>query len=93
MQNLSDIPSDQSIPSAQEAKRLEALRRFEILDTLPEQSYEDIAYLASHSPPRRVRWLPFYAGAPLVTSDGAALGTQRTIDVLPCNLRRCVRSR
>ena len=49
MQNLSDIPSDQSIPSAQEAKRLEALRRFEILDTLPEQSYEDIAYLASHA--------------------------------------------
>lgn len=148
MQNLSDNPSDQSPPSAQEAKRLESLRRFEILDTLPEQSYDDIVYLASHichtpialitliddhrqwfkakigidisetqrcwsfcdhaiRTPDHLMVVPdaqkdprfadnpfvtaeqgvrFYAGMPLVTSDGAALGALCVVDTSPREL-------
>lgn len=152
MQNPSDNsstdPADGSTPIAPEARRLEALQRFEIVDTLPEQGYEDIALLASHicrtpialvslidgerqwfkakigldvsQTPRRWSFcehairdpdqlmlvpdakndprfcnnplvtssphIRFYAGAPLVTSDGEALGTLCVIDILPREL-------
>ena len=148
MQNSSDNSADQSTPAALEAKRLEALRRLKILDTLPEQSYEDIAFLASHicrtpialvslidgerqwfkakvgmeasetprswsfcdhaiRDPDHLMLVPdakndarfssnplvtssphirFYAGAPLTTSDGQALGTLCVIDILPRDL-------
>jgi hypothetical protein len=31
-----------------EPDRLEALRRYEVLDTLPEQDYDDLTQLAAH---------------------------------------------
>lgn len=148
MQKSSDNPDNQNILSTREAKRLEALQRFHILDTLPEQGFEDIALLASHichtpmalvslvdgerqwfkakvgilpseTPrswsfcdhairrPDQLMVVPdamkdarfsdnplvvssphirFYAGAPLVTSGGEALGTLCVIDILPREL-------
>src|SRR5208282_4318302 len=130
-----------------EAARLEALRRYAILDTLPEQEFDDLARLAAlicgtpialvsfvdadrqwfkakvglrlSETPRdhsfcahallkpdvlvipdtladeRFRWNPlvtgephirFYAGAPLVTQDGHALGTICVTDTVPRDL-------
>ncbi|MCA1631732.1 MAG: GAF domain-containing sensor histidine kinase [Acidobacteria bacterium] len=135
------VPSD-------EAQRLDALRRCEVLDTAPEAAFDDIAHLAAHicgTPVALVslvdenrQWfkarvgldvseLPrdwafcahailqhtglfvvsdaledecfarnplvrgepgirFYAGVPLVTSDGHALGTLCVIDFIPRTL-------
>jgi len=153
MQNSSDnfsnhdtAMSDHS--SAVETRRLARLRDMEILDSLPEEAYEDIALLASHicrtpialvslldekrqwfkakvgmeasETPRSWSFcehaiqkpgelmvvsdarndsrfadnplvnaaphIRFYAGAPLVTEDGTALGTLCVIDVLPREL-------
>lgn len=132
---------------ADEAKRLETLRSFEVLDTVPEKAYDDIAFLASHIagtplslvnlidadrqwfkarlgvfPSEVARDLAFcgyailqpdrllevpdakadprfarhpdvvsgkiagYAGQPLVTSDGTALGTLCVFSDRPINL-------
>lgn len=135
-------------PKPAEQSRLEALQRYRVLDTLPEQSYEDLALLASaicgtpvalvslvdesrqwfkariglplqETPrtvsfcdhairnPREVMVVPdatvdprfqsnplvtggpgirFYAGAPLVTDEGHALGTICVIDHVPRQL-------
>jgi len=130
-----------------EPKRLEALRRYRVLDTPPEQPFEDLASLASHicgapialislvdedrqwfksrvdfaaaETPRDIAFcahaisgrdvlvvpdatadrrfaenpmvlrdpkIRFYAGAPLVTSDGYALGTICVMDRKPRTL-------
>lgn len=132
-----------------EAARLEALRRYQILDTEPERSFDDLALLASHicgTPMALItlvdadrQWfksrigvsitetaravsfcthaiqhrdlfivpdarhderfcqnpfvtggpeIRFYAGAPLVTPDGHALGTLCVLDRLPRTLSR-----
>ena len=130
-----------------EPERLEALRRYRVLDTPPEEAFEDLAYLASHicgtpislvslvdserqwfkaklnferqetpreeafcahailgkdlfivpdaSADRRFAANPmvageggirFYAGAPLITSDGFAVGTLCVMDRKPRRL-------
>jgi formate hydrogenlyase transcriptional activator len=38
----------QASPTADERDRLKALRRYDVLDTLPEQAYDDLTYLASY---------------------------------------------
>jgi transcriptional regulator with GAF, ATPase, and Fis domain len=38
----------QAAPSANERDRLKALRQYDVLDTLPEQAYDDLTYLASY---------------------------------------------
>ena len=130
-----------------EPRRLEALRRFRVLDTAPEQAFDDLAFLASHicgtpmalvslidserqwfkarvnvgksETPRDVAFcahailgrdlfivpdaaadrrfsgnplvtgepgIRFYAGAPLVTSDGYGVGTLCVMDRKPRSL-------
>lgn len=141
------VNAQSSIPA--ESKRLAALRRLEILDTVAEQSFDDLALLAAHicqTPISLVtlvdekrQWfkarvgisvtetprehsicthaiqqravftvrdttlderfaanplvlgapkIRFYAGAPLVTADGEAIGTICVIDSVPRELSR-----
>lgn len=134
-------------PSGNEALRLEVLRRYDLLDTLPEQSFDDIAQLAAYicdAPIAQIslvdehrQWfkseigsslrettrdisfcghtilessllivpdaraderfadnplvtgaadIRFYAGAPLITPDGIALGALCVLDHVPREL-------
>jgi anti-sigma regulatory factor (Ser/Thr protein kinase) len=144
---FSNVPEEPRMPIADEQARLAALRRYRILDTEPEQAFDDLTMLASHicgTPMALItlidgdrQWfkseigvgvretersiafcthaiqdsgimevhdareddrfrhnpmvvgmphIRLYAGAPLVTPDGHALGTLCVVDTKPRRL-------
>lgn len=69
-----------------ETARLAALHEYQILDTLPEQAYNDLTRLASEICRTPIALVTLIDSDRLVTSDGHVLGTLCVIDSEPREL-------